>query len=328
MPATAHSLHARALHAALPAAVTALAAAAVVRRAGPESHPIPILLTGLTPWAFAPAYPLALMALRRRRWWTFALAAGVAGAHAAWMAPELRRTVPAPESPSPGLSIRVALANLWVSNPKRAALGPALAGVHADVLVLQELKPPFVEELRRAGLFDAYPYQYLCPRFDPQGIGVLSKMPLEAPAAVPLETATAIGATIRVGAVPVEFWALHVHAPASNHGRLKWIEEFRALREKVPATCGPSIVVGDFNATMQHPLMSDFARRERFVEAHVAAGRPLASTWPANRRWLPPVMRLDHVFVRDFEVCTAQEFAIPGSDHRGVVADLVLRPRS
>ncbi len=90
---------------------------------------------------------------------------------------------------------------------------------------------------------------------------------------------------------------------------------------------GPLVVAGDFNATMQHPRLRAFAKHAGLTEAHQAVGRGLVTTWPLHRRAVPPFMRLDHVFTRGLAVAGAGEFSIPGSDHRGTVADLVVPAR-
>jgi endonuclease/exonuclease/phosphatase (EEP) superfamily protein YafD len=84
-------------------------------------------------------------------------------------------------------------------------------------------------------------------------------------------------------------------------------------------------MAGDYNATYGHaPFRRLLAVGLR--DAHIEAGRGLATTWPVNNLLLPPLFRLDHVLVsREFEVLAAREGRGPGTDHRPVVADLVLR---
>ena len=86
------------------------------------------------------------------------------------------------------------------------------------------------------------------------------------------------------------------------------------------------MTAGDFNATRYHPsfrrLLSDGMR-----DAHERRGRGWAATWPRNRRLLPPLMRLDHVLVsHGVEVRSIREGLGRGSDHRPIIADLVLLP--
>jgi hypothetical protein len=53
-------------------------------------------------------------------------------------------------------------------------------------------------------------------------------------------------------------------------------------------------------------------------------GRGFSTSWPVA--WdLPPFVRLDHALLRPGVVPTGvRELHVPGSDHRGLVADLAL----
>jgi endonuclease/exonuclease/phosphatase (EEP) superfamily protein YafD len=49
-------------------------------------------------------------------------------------------------------------------------------------------------------------------------------------------------------------------------------------------------------------------------------------TWPMENSRLPPFVRIDHVLVTTdaFGVADVEELDLPGSDHRGVFAELAL----
>ena len=48
-------------------------------------------------------------------------------------------------------------------------------------------------------------------------------------------------------------------------------------------------------------------------------------TWPTDKSPLPPLVAIDHVLAdRRVRVASARRVAIPGSDHDGVLAELVL----
>jgi endonuclease/exonuclease/phosphatase (EEP) superfamily protein YafD len=82
-------------------------------------------------------------------------------------------------------------------------------------------------------------------------------------------------------------------------------------------------LLGDFNSTCWHPPFRTLLD-EGLSSAHLHVGRRLSMSWPT--RWLG-LMRLDHVLYNDALVATnLRDFTIPGSDHRGVVVDLSLRP--
>jgi endonuclease/exonuclease/phosphatase (EEP) superfamily protein YafD len=303
----------------LPVATGGLALAAFVRLVAPQANSATLILTGLTQWAFLPAYPLAVVSAIGKRWISLALGVAVVGAHVAWIAPEVFNTTAIPS----GAHLRVATANLYAFNSRRSALAGGLEHARADVLVLEELTPSLAEQLRRHGLFAKYPYRFLRTEQNPQGIGILSTLPLTSAVEVPVGPARALRATVEMHGRAVELWAVHTHAPTRGEGRGLWNSEFQALRRIVADDGRQAIVAGDFNATMQYPSLLGFAGHAHLTEANRARGQGLLSTWPANRPF-PPLMRVDHVFVRGLGVAGVHTFGIPGSDHRGVVAELVL----
>jgi endonuclease/exonuclease/phosphatase family metal-dependent hydrolase len=87
------------------------------------------------------------------------------------------------------------------------------------------------------------------------------------------------------------------------------------------------VVAGDLNADRDHAVfrrLLDAGLRD----AHDEVGRGLARTWPARL----PLLHLDHVLVRDSDdvrlvPLEVREVAVPGSDHRGVVADVAVLAR-
>ena len=65
---------------------------------------------------------------------------------------------------------------------------------------------------------------------------------------------------------------------------------------------------------------------ERLGDAHEQRGKGWATTWPRDRWPLPPLMRLDHVLISpDIGVRSVREGLGQGSDHRPIIAELVLR---
>jgi endonuclease/exonuclease/phosphatase (EEP) superfamily protein YafD len=101
-----------------------------------------------------------------------------------------------------------------------------------------------------------------------------------------------------------------------------WRGDLRALPPATPG--GPlRILAGDFNATLDHAELRRLLDTG-YQDAAAEVGAGLKGTWPHGRRLLPPVA-IDHVLadarcgVRSFSVHT-----IAGTDHRAVLAELVL----
>jgi endonuclease/exonuclease/phosphatase (EEP) superfamily protein YafD len=84
----------------------------------------------------------------------------------------------------------------------------------------------------------------------------------------------------------------------------------------------PTIIAGDFNATLDHSVLR--SATTGCGDAAAQRGQGLTPTWPA---WLPSWLgpQIDHVFAT--EPIVAEQFEVrevPGSDHRAVVARLRL----
>jgi endonuclease/exonuclease/phosphatase family metal-dependent hydrolase len=99
------------------------------------------------------------------------------------------------------------------------------------------------------------------------------------------------------------------------------------LRERTAAAVdqGPTLVVGDFNATHDHAPMRkvlDTGVRDAAEEA----GSGWQPTWPTTRYgqdWVVPLLTIDHVLTtRHFDAVRTHTVAIPRTDHLALVAEL------
>jgi endonuclease/exonuclease/phosphatase family metal-dependent hydrolase len=103
---------------------------------------------------------------------------------------------------------------------------------------------------------------------------------------------------------------------------VRWRRDLRAL----PASGSgpPRLLAGDFNATLDHAELRRLLDRG-YRDAAEQAGVALRPTWPGDRALIPTVVTIDHVLAdRRIRVISVRTVAIPGSDHRGVLADLLL----
>jgi endonuclease/exonuclease/phosphatase (EEP) superfamily protein YafD len=150
----------------------------------------------------------------------------------------------------------------------------------------------------------------------------VTSAPTSATAASPAQRRLGGQATRRVWA-PARRGRVTARSSASTSGRPA---SSSGVGEEIHGERGALVVAGDFNATRHHPsfrrLLSD-----GMADAHEERGRGWAATWPRNRRPLPPLMRLDHVLVSPgVGVRSIREGLGQGSDHRPIIADLVLLP--
>jgi endonuclease/exonuclease/phosphatase family metal-dependent hydrolase len=294
----------------------------VLRLTGTERGPAMALLVGALPLTLLPAWPMAAGFALRRAWRSAAVALAVVVAHLALVAPSLG----AAPRPTSGTPLRVVVANLYVLSERQEEAGEALRALRPDVLVLPELDTDGLEGLRAAGLLDDLPHAAVQLEGRRETVGLLSRLPLLDPDARVAAARSLPRATVDVGGTRVRLLAAHPLPPVEGLERL-WRQAYADLREEVRAEELPLVLAGDMNADRDH---APFRRLldEGLRDAHDERGRGLVRTFPVGF----PVLQLDHVLVRDgaggaVGVVDVREVDIPGSDHLGVVADLLVRSR-
>lgn len=321
----------------LAVALALVAIPSLVARAvgGEPPDPYP-RLAALSPLAALVAFAAVVVAAAAS--WGLALLLAIpALALLAWQLPPARQagqeTVSAPQQlPGPGpLTLRVLTLNVLGGAADPAAVVGAVERHQVDVLVVQELTPGLVHRLADAGLDTLLPYCHLSPRPGPHGTGLWARWPLAPRPPVPGLKAAAPRARIQ----PVEGWpvtvtGVHPRPPVRRNVRL-WQQELAAIRSALMDTGGQQVVAGDFNASRDHRPFRDLLAAGFLDCADSARRRPWPGfTWPAGRRWIPCVMRLDHVLVSQdgATVSTSRIIRVPGTDHRGVLAviQLTFRP--
>lgn len=222
-------------------------------------------------------------------------------------------SVPLPRASAGGHALRIAFANVHVSNPDPSRLLAWLAREPVDVLAIAEASPSLVDALQRRAP-RAMRHHALHPRLDPWGLAVFSRMPLHdvrlvaGPDGVPR-----LEATLDVGG-PVRLVVLHPKPPMSPAMLRDRDTVLRSVVRERHAL--PRIVVGDLNASpWSRPLRQADDRGLRRATG-------LAPTWRAQWR-LRPGIAIDHVLASDhWRVHRAQVGPDIGSDHRPVRVEL------
>lgn len=261
----------------------------------------------------------ALIAWRRRR-----VVAGLLGACLlAGLLPALRHAwderLPAPSRAAPaGATLRIASVNLFAFNPVREAAAEALRGLPVDVKVLVEVCP-------RRGDLDrfadpAFPHRAWAPyakRND--GVWLLSRRPLGEVRMVDDGTVPYIDATIAAeNGVHLRLLACHPMAPYHGFSRAEWRDrQWAGLAAEAAIRPGPVLVIGDLNGS---PLAWRWEALESTGLRRGAGREP--STWPAGLGEYG--IAIDHALGRDLAMAAPLAFPIPGSDHRGILATVVL----
>jgi endonuclease/exonuclease/phosphatase family metal-dependent hydrolase len=115
--------------------------------------------------------------------------------------------------------------------------------------------------------------------------------------------------------------AAHPRPPISSWAERDWRRELRDLPG--PRTGGAlRILAGDFNGTLDNREIRGLLGRG-YADAADATGEGLRATWPVGRR--RPGIVIDHILVPPpIKVRRVTVHDVPGSDHRAVIAELVL----
>ncbi len=274
-----------------------------------------------TPYILAGAGALLLGAVAARRWRLCVAAALAVGLLAAGVVP---RALADGQPTAAGPSLTVASANLYFGRADPRTVVDLVRAHRVDVLSLQELTPEAVTGLDEAGLAAVLPHRVFQPDARAAGTGVASRFPLRSPRPSNPDSyhfQPVVGIDVPGAAAPIELTAVHVVAPVGRIELATWRAELAAL----PAADGRGtrILAGDFNATLDHPALRAVLDTG-YRDAADAAGSGLRATWPTDTP-LVPVAAIDHVLVDTG--CAVRSFDVvplPGSDHSGVVAEVVL----
>jgi endonuclease/exonuclease/phosphatase (EEP) superfamily protein YafD len=322
----------------LAVALTVVAIPPLAARAAGGVPPDPYpRLAALAPLATLVAFAGVAVAAATS-WWLALLLAIPAIALLAWQLPPARRAggaaapVPGqvPDTAPDAPTLRVLSLNVLGGSADAATVVQAVQRHRVDVLVVQELTPGMAHRLADAGINTLLPHSHLDPRPMARGTGLWARWPLAPQPPVPGMVAAAPRALIEpVDNWPVTVTGVHPKAPMRRNV-LRWQQELAAIRSTLASSEGQQIVAGDFNASRDHRPFRDLLAAGFLDCADAARRRPWPGfTWPAGR-WIPSVMRLDHVLVSggSATVSESRVIRVPGTDHRGVLAviQLTFRP--
>ena len=265
--------------------------------------------------ALALLVPVLLVAKRRR----LALVAAVLALPNAWYcAPYvLPLLIPASAAVAPESPVSIVSLNLWYRNERYDAVRDYLRKRSPDVLVLSELTPRWVAELRT--VTDDYPYWMAVDRHNPWGLGVFSRYPLRGttPTDLGLSGSVNVATTVAMPGGDVRLIAVHLSSPstpARAANRNRQLAEVARIAGPAAGRSDPTprIIVGDFNVTPFSPLFGDLLATTGLVDA--ARPRGLLGTWPT---WMPLVkLQIDHC-IADASLAIGDVSVGPdvGSDH-------------
>lgn len=297
---------------------------AAVHLAGADGRPPMAQLIAFTPYIAALSPIPVLLALTTRRWF----AAGVAAAASLTLViAVLPRVIPDGDAAAgaTGPRLRVLSANLLAGQADAATVVDLVRRHDIDLLAVQELTADELVRLDAAGLGGVLPHRVVDPALGVVGSGIFARYPLRDNGVRlnPRGFRQSSAMLYVPGADRVAVESVHPSPPSPVRVTPQW-------RQGLVAQPRPNqdgilhILLGDFNATLDHGVLRDLLARG-YRDAAEVTGDGLVGTWgPYDGDPIPPVA-IDHVLadgrvgVRDFSA-----HAVPGSDHRAVIAELVL----
>lgn len=291
---------------------TGMLAAACVLAFAPDAF-LPMLARAfLLQWAMLFAV-LAAWSLWRRKAMTFG-----AGALSALM---VLLQVDAPvggEIPvgDGAADLRIAQFNLLQPNRRYDEVLRLALASNADVLSFQEVSPTWAAVLV-GSLREAYPHFKVVPNERCYGIAVFCRRPVERLVEHALCGSPAIEAVLRCGHGPLHVFSVHAKSPGGPADHRLRNTQLGHLARLVRSRGPRAVVVGDLNT-----VPWDRAMWTLCGTAGLRIGTaPWSPTFPAVLGL--SLIPIDHVLTRSgAAVVRSSTFHIPGSDHRGLIADI------
>ena len=254
---------------------------------------------------------VSLWCLWRRRWW------GLGASSVAVFIILIHTQVPAlAPTTRIGHGLRVAHFNVLQPNRQRSEVIDVIRATNAELVSIQE-----VDEAWAAALIDGlgmeFPFHHVVPRSDCYGIALFSRRPFRKVATVEVQGAPFIEAVVLADEQEVGFLVVHATSPTSQLHHQRRNAQLREFADRLAGSHLPTVLVGDLNT-----VHWDDAFRSLCVGSGSRPVVPPSSrTWPA----LGPMalIPLDHVLLSpNMGYSSLALCDIPGSDHRGLVADI------
>jgi endonuclease/exonuclease/phosphatase family metal-dependent hydrolase len=294
---------------------------AVVRLGGWDTYFPTTQLIAFTPYVVVGCLiPLAVVALRRHRAATVVAGVTVLVLIACVLPRSVADSDPLAGAAGPRLNVMTA--NVLAGRADPAALVELVRANDVDILAVQELTPGFVERAGAAGLEKLLPHSVTDAAAGVGGSGVYSRLELRdiGVRMNPLGFGQSRAEIVHYG---VFIESVHPVAPTRDRWRSAWVNSF-AHQPRATADGPLQVLAGDFNATLDHSVLRGLID-SGYRDAADVMGEGLIGTWgPFDGDPIPPVT-LDRVLAdRRIGVASVRVFDLPGSDHRPVLAALVL----
>ena len=242
------------------------------------------------------------------------------------LAPLLRSTL-APAAHGSVTPIRVAHGNLLYLNDRHTEVIRTLTVLRADVIALCEVTDAWDHAIAQHHEFSAlYPHRIVATADHADGIAVYSKFEIISHQVTPMVTKNAVVATLDHPTTPFQVVTPHPMPPVSRLKTRDWRPSIELIRESI-SEATPALLIGDLNAAHWHPTLRRLTKGRAL--RHIRAGRRgrwaggLSPSWRPHRK-LPKLVRLDHAWTNcGMSATHVSSFSIPGSDHDGLLIEVV-----
>jgi endonuclease/exonuclease/phosphatase (EEP) superfamily protein YafD len=313
-------------------------AALSVFRAVPAEWPVLVVqLLSFTPWLALPAAASLLFALLGRRRWQQALAVLLLGCQAFWLFP-LDAGRPAAETTAASVELKAMTINSEYGQADAAGIVRLVRENGVGLLTVQEHSQDLQDRLSAEGLDVLLPHRISDPTDDAAGSAVYSLFSLEQAGLIPdtpFQMPT-VRLTARNGTSVAVLEVTNVHTlPPVDHRVDQWRSDLAALGRAAERP-GNRLLIGDFNATFDHPEFRELLaaghnenanpgeKRSGLVDVGVAAGSRLVPTWPMEGPKLPGIT-IDHLVTSPGVGSSGYEVhPVEGTDHAAVLATLAI----
>ena len=301
-------------------AAAGLIAVLIVRLAGFDYwYPMPQIVA-FTPYYVVVGVLVVAAFLVQKRWYAVALSGLATIVLSLLVVP---RMVDDGSNTPVGVSIRVMSVNLRVGGADAGDIAALAKRADVDVIAFQEFTPESAARLDGVDLAQ-FSYRSVHPRELALGSAIYSRLPMTDDGVRRHASGfyQAQGSLNVPGAGEVRVESAHPCAPTGSARSKCWIED---LADQPLAKDGGNaqILLGDFNATLDHSALRKLLSTG-YTDAASSVGQGLTPTWPYDR----PIPRIviDHVlFNSRISARALAVYAIGGTDHRCIVADLTIR---
>jgi endonuclease/exonuclease/phosphatase (EEP) superfamily protein YafD len=273
-----------------------------------------MLARAFLPWWALAFLGLAVLAAIRRGWWW-----GMASATAAMLV-IIQIRVPARDvvRVEGAAGLRVASMNVWQMNGRHGDVVRTAIETGADVLAFQEVSAAWATALE-GGLALSHPYHRIVRRENCYGIALFSKLPWSEVRVVEVERASFIMADVETAQGKVRICAAHATSPITHAHFKRRNDQLEWLSRELRAAEQPMLIMGDLNTVH----WDDAYTRLCIGSGTRPANTPFDITWPS----VGPLalIPIDHLLLQGaIAPAWLRTFKVAGSDHRGLIAELVL----